>query len=202
MGNKKYSAGLVSRRFWFYEFKQYIDLMNEGQSESEIKKMVEEENIFGIVSLSRSKEVFNTVKRRVKVLDSDMYNLFLQINIENQKLVVFIAVLLQDDLFLEFMLEVFVEKIHKQAFQLTITDFRSFFSEKQRINKVVAGWKEYTCNRLASAYRNYLSEAGLLRESEGVTMITPKILDPRVINWLKNNNRLDIAKAISGEVML
>lgn len=198
MANKKYSAGLVSQGFWFYELKQYIELLQEGKTEAEIQKLSEEINIFSAVSVSRGKETFNAVRRRVNVFDSNMYHLFPKLNIENQKIIALIAVLLLNDLFLEFMLEVFQEKINKEILQLSVTEYRSFFSEKQRTNDTVATWKPYTYNRLASAYRNYLLESGLIRESNGVEMITPKNLDVRVIQWLKDNKRLDILKAIMG----
>ena len=198
MANKKYSAGLVSQGFWFYEIKQYIELLNEGKLESDIKKLSEENNIFGAVSPSRASEIFNGARRRVKALDSDMYELFPKLNIDNQKLVALISVLLLNDLFLEFLLEVFDENIQKGTFELKTTDFRSFFSEKQRTNETVANWKPYTYNRLASVYKSYLFEAGLIREQDGLAIITPKVLDQRITLWLKTKKRLDIFKAITG----
>lgn len=198
MSNKKYSAGLVSQGFWFYEFKQYIELLNEGKTEAEIQKLSEEDNIFTAVSVSRGKEIFSGVRRRVNMLDSDMYVLFPKLNIENQKIVALIAVLSLNELFLEFMLEVFQEKINKEIFQLSGTEYRAFFSEKQRTNETVATWKPYTYNRLASAYRSYLLESGLIRESSDIAIITPKVLDIRVVQWLKSKKRLDILKALTG----
>ena len=103
MSNKKYSAGLVSQGFWFYELKQYIELLQEGKTEAEIQKLSEEINIFSAVSVSRGKETFNAVRRRVNVFDSNMYHLFPKLNIENQKIIALIAVLLLNDLFLEFL---------------------------------------------------------------------------------------------------
>jgi hypothetical protein len=198
MDKKKYSAGLVSQGFWFYEIKQYIELLNEDKTEQDIKKLSEENNIFGAVSPSRASEIFNGARRRVKALDSDMYELFPKLNIDNQKLVALISVLLLNDLFLEFLLEVFDENIQKGIFELKTTDFRSFFSEKQRTNETVANWKPYTYNRLASVYKSYLFEAGLIREQDGLAMITPKVLDQRITLWLKTKKRLDIFKAITG----
>lgn len=198
MTKKNYSAGLVSKRFWFYEVKQYIDLLNEGKSEQEIKQLSEEVNVFGAVSASRAKETFNGARRRVNVLGEEMQHLFPNLNIDNQKIVVLSSVLMLNDLFLEFMLEVFQAEISKGNLQLSATDTKAFFSEKQRTNEVVATWKPYTYSRLGSAYKTYLLESGLLREQGAVNIITPKILDPRVLQWLKTMNRLDIAKAIGG----
>ncbi|MBM7709398.1 DUF1819 family protein [Enterococcus lemanii] len=198
MSKKIYSAGLVSQGFWFHETKQYIEFLNEGKTEAEIKKLSEEANIFAAVSASRANETFNGARRRANALDSEMYQLFPKLNIDNQKIVVLIAVLRLNDLFLEFLLEVYQEKLHKNIYKLTLTDYRSFFSEKQRLNEVVMSWKPYTYHRLASAYKKYLLEAGLIREEKGDDLITPKIIDDRVVQWLKENDRLDILKAIAG----
>lgn len=198
MPKKSYSAGLVSQGFWFYEMKQYIELLNDGKSEQEIKQLSEENNIFAAASASRASETFNTSRRRVKVLSSEMQLLFPKLNIDNQKLVALIAILMLNDLFLEFMAEVFQLKIVKGDLQLTPTDYKSFFAEKQRTNNTVAAWKPYTYSRLSSAYKNYLLESGLIRENGSGDTITPKVLDDGLREWLKSMNRLDIEKAITG----
>ena len=198
MSKKIYSAGLVSQRFWFYETKEYIEMLNEGKTHQEIKKLSEEINIFGAASSSRSNETYNAAKRRINVLGKEMQELFP--NLDNQKIVVLISVLLLNDLILEFMLEVYQAQIQKGILKLTTTDYKQFFSEKQRTNEIVASWQPYTYSRLGSAYRNYLLESGLIREDKGIEIITPKMVDSRVLSWLKAINRLDIAKAITGGI--
>lgn len=198
MSKKIYSAGLVSQRFWFYEMKQYIELLNEGKNDEEIKVLSEEVNIFGAVSQGRAKEIYRGTKRRVDSLGKELQELFPQLNIDNQKIVSLISVFLVNDLFLEFMLEVFQVQIQKEQLFLTSKDYKSFFSEKQRTNDVVASWKPYTYHRLGSAYRTYLLESGLLREEKEKDIITPKMLDQRVTMYLKSINRLDIVKSVTG----
>lgn len=82
---KKYSAGLVSRGFWFQEFKLTNGLLNEKKSFNEIKALSDEENIFLAVSNSRGKETFNEVKRRSTSLDEELIQLFPKLNIAKQK---------------------------------------------------------------------------------------------------------------------
>lgn len=200
MLNKNYNASLVSQRFWFYEFKQYIELLNQGKTELEIRTLSEENNIFGAASSSRANETYNAARRRINALGIEMQELFTNLNIDNQKIVALISVLMLNDLLLEFLLEVYQIKIQKEEYQLTGTDYKSFFSEKQRTNAIVAGWQPYTYNRLSSSYKKYLLEAGLIRNNGKIDIITPKVLDTRVIAWLKSNQRLDIAKAIMGGV--
>lgn len=198
MLKKIYSAGLVSKRFWFYEVKQFIELLNEGKTNAEIKALSEEVNIFGAISQSRANEVYGTAQRRISALGVEMQELFPKLNIDNQKIVVLISVLLLNDLFLEFLLEVYQVKVQRDINELSSVDYKAFFSEKQRSNAVVSGWKPYTYNRLGSSYKKYLSESGLIRDNGKTDIITPKVLDLRVIDWLKNRQRFDILKAIMG----
>lgn len=198
MDDKNYSASLVSRRFWFYESKQYIEMLNDGMTSDEIQKLSENENIFGAASNSRAKEIFNTVRRRVNILDEEIQAIFPKLNIDNQKIIIFISVLLLNDLILEFMLEVYQVQLQKGQMQLTVTDYKAFFSEKQRTNETVASWKPYTYNRLGSAYKKYLLEAGLIREDGEADLMTLKVIDPKVLQWLRVIGRPDIIRAITG----
>ena len=45
MKNLKYSAGAVSKGFWFQAFKKYNELLNKGLTDEEIKIKQEKENI-------------------------------------------------------------------------------------------------------------------------------------------------------------
>lgn len=200
MTEKKYSAGLVSQRFWFYETKQYIEMLNEGKTDIEIKQLSEEVNIFGAPSASRAKETYRTARRRINALGNEMQGLFPKLNLDNQKITTLISVLLLNDLMLEFMFEVYQGQLQKEILQLPSTDYKAFFSEKQRTNIIVSRWKPYTYHRLAGTYRNFLLESGLIRETKGVDIITPKVLDSHVLKWLQSINRLDIRKAITGGV--
>ena len=199
MVKKIYSASLVSKRFWFYEFKQYINLLNAGKSDAEIKKINEETNIFGAVSNSRANEIYNTCKKRASILGNGIQKLFPELSIDNQKILLLVAVLLLNDLFTEFLEEVYQKQIRRGDLTLTNANYNAFFSEKQRTIDIVSTWKPYTYIKLGNSYRMYLFEAGLIQKNKTDDIITPKIVDTRVIDWLRKINRLDIAKALIGE---
>lgn len=195
---RKYSAGLVSRGFWFQEFKQANELLNDGKTFAEIKTLSEEQNIFLAVSSSRAKETFSEVKRRTLTFDDTLIELFPKLNLANQKIVNLIAVMILNELFSEFMIEVFQEKVHQQQLTLELKDYRAFFTTKQRTNETVASWREYTLNRLASAYRTYLIEAGLIRSAAPSDQITLQLLDPRLCQWLKHNKYHHLLRIFTG----
>lgn len=197
---KKYIASLVSKRFWFSEFKLYVQLRLEGYSDSDIREKNEQENIFLAASNSRQIEIYQSVKRRINTLDETGLQLFNQVDIDNQKLLNLITILLLDDLFVEFMSEVYAESLRRGSMELTPIEYRSFFTEKQRASAAVLQWKEYTIKRLISAYQTYLLETGLLRSEESSYKITPILLDKRIIQWLVEKNRKDIVLALGGNL--
>ncbi|MEI1230760.1 DUF1819 family protein [Enterococcus mundtii] len=195
---KKYSAGLVSKRFWFSEFKLYIQLRLEGYTDVEIKEKNEQENIFFAVSSNRQKEIYQNMKRRVNQLDETGLNLFTQLDIDNQKLLNLVTILMIDTLFTEFLTEVYAENLRKGNRQLTPLDYRSFFTEKQRSSEDILKWQDYTIERLISAYQTNLIETGLVRGEKENGRMTPILLDKRLIEWLVHRDRKDIVLALGG----
>lgn len=196
----KYSAGLVSKRFWFSEFKLYIQLRQEGFTDKEIKEKNEHENIFFATSSNRKKEIYQNVKRRVSQLDEKGLALFSQLNIDNQKLFNLITILMIDTLFTEFLVEVYSENLRKGNLQLTSLDYRSFFTEKERTAEEVSKWKDYTIQRLIAAYQTNLIETGLVRGEKENGRMTPILIDKRLIQWLVDRNRQDIVFALGGNL--
>lgn len=197
---KKYSAGLVSRRFWFSEFKLYVELRQNGYTDQEIKKKSDQDNIFLAVSTNRQKRTFQYIKRNVAVLQESGLALFSELDIDNQKLLNLITILMEDVLFNEFMFEVFGPKLKNGIKRLDQIDYRVFFTEKQRESDELKKLKEYTLKRLASAYRTHLVEAGLLIAQKDYDEITPKLLDRRIVQWLVEQNRKEIVLSLGGSL--
>ena len=108
---RKYSAGMVKRSFWFSEFRKVIQLLNSGKKMDEIKAMNIEENIFAAPTTARAIQIFNTVSTRVKSLDKSFYKLFEESDIATQKIIALIAVMNVDSLFFDFVYEVYREKL-------------------------------------------------------------------------------------------
>ena len=76
MPKNDYSAGMVTIPFWIIEFKKVMMLLDKGVDYDEIKRISLEENLFGVPKIYRAKEIYNTVSRRAKSLDSKTINLF------------------------------------------------------------------------------------------------------------------------------
>lgn len=96
MNRKEYSAGAVKHAFWFMEFRNVVALRLAGKSWEEIKRLSENENIFGAPTRTRATQIFNTVSARVKSLDDSFYPIFEACDLASQKLFALVAAMSYD----------------------------------------------------------------------------------------------------------
>lgn len=68
MERKPYSAGAVKFSFWFMEFRKTVQLLSEGKSFADIKKLNEETNIYGAPTKLRAQQIYSTVTARIKTV--------------------------------------------------------------------------------------------------------------------------------------
>ncbi|SFG31122.1 DUF1819 family protein [Oribacterium sp. WCC10] len=200
MKRNKYSAGAVKFSFWFMEFRKEVQLLSSGKSFDDIKKLNEEENIFGASTPARAKMVLSTVTTRIKSLDESFYPLFTDSDISTQKLFALAAVLAHDTLFFDFMYEVIREKLIIGSNVLTDADISIFFKNKQEQHPEIEKLTEMTVKRLARSYKTMLFEAGLLDEYSRASerKILKPVLDPVLKHWLDDYGYAPIAKAMEG----
>lgn len=196
---KRYSASAVKVSFWFAEFRKVMQMLGRGYGMSEIKELNLRENIFSTSTPLRAKQIFQTVSGRVLALDADICALFLSSDLATQKLIALVAAMAYDELFFDFVYEVVREKMIMGNDQLTDSDIRVFFKEKQEQDESVARWTDATFVRLAKCYKTMLYEAGIINKDVGARIIIPPIVDPQLQGWLEDHGMTRYANALTGE---
>ncbi len=196
---KRYSASAVKVSFWFAEFRKVMQMLDRGYSMSEIRELNLRENIFSASTPLRAKQIFQTVSGRVLALDANICVLFLSSDLATQKLIALVAAMAYDELFFDFVYEVVREKMIMGNDQLTDSDIRVFFKEKQEQDESVARWTDATFVRLARCYKTMLYEAGVINKDVGARKIIPPIVDPQLQGWLEDHGMTRYAKALTGE---
>ena len=184
MERKEYSAGAVKVCFWFSEFRKVVSLLNEGNSMEAVKNLNQRENIFSAPTPLRANQIFSTVSIRVNSLDSSFYPLFLESDLATQKLFVLVSIMASDSLFFDFVYEVVREKMIIGTNELSDSDVRIFFKDKQIQDEKVARWTDATLSRLGQCYRTLLYEAGVIDKSKSIRKILTPILAPEFHQWL------------------
>ena len=198
MERKEYSAGAVKMSFWFIEFRKVVQLLHDGKSMDEIKALAQSENIFAAPTALRSNQIYSTVAGRIRSLDQSFIPFFLSGDLATQKLYALIAAMAYDTLFFDFVYEVIREKMIVGSNELTDSDVRVFFKDKQQQNKKVAGWTDATLVRLGRCYKTMLYEAGIIDKAKTARKILRPILDPDLVRWLEQNNMGAYVKALAG----
>jgi len=198
MNRKEYSAGAVKHSFWFMEFRKVVSLRLEGKTWEEIKRLNEEENIFGAPTTLRATQIFNTVSARVKSMDDSFYPVFEACDLASQKLFALVAAMTYDVLFGELVYELIREKMIIGSNELADIDLRIFFKDKQQQSDKAAKWTEATIKKLMVSYKSMLYEAGVTNKAKNVREIYKPLPDPAMERWMKDQGMNYQLKAITG----
>lgn len=198
MNRKDYSAGAVKHTFWFMEFRKVVSLRLEGKTWEEIKQLNENENIFGAPTKLRATQIFNTVSARVKSLDDSFYSIFDACDLASQKLFALVAAMTYDVLFGDLVYELVREKMIIGSNELSDSDLRIFFKDKQQQNDKVAKWTEATIKKLMVTYKSMLFEAGVTNKAKDIREIYKPLPDPAMEGWMKEQGMTYQLKAIMG----
>ena len=201
MQNLKYSAGAVSKGFWFQEFKKYIDELGKGKTEADIKKEQEENNLFLAPSPSYGQKMINEIARRARALPEDILEIFPGVNVSDQKLINLLGIMMTDRLFFEFMYEVYREALLMGTKKFEDRAVRIFFKNKSDQNHRVAAYTEETKDRLRAAYKTYLRESNLLIDKDEGAIYQRPLMDISLEDKLKDPSLYPYLAAITGVVL-
>ena len=195
----EYSAVLTSQSFWFLEFKKTVKLKQEGMDYAEIKRKCVEENLFGAAKEYRALRMAGYMVTRIKAMDEMMIELFWRADVATQKLINLFTILKTDRLFLEFVYEVYREKVMFGVEYIEDADVNIFFTQKETQSASIAEWRNSTKRHLRSCYLNFMTDANLLTVVDKKKIITPPILDSTLEKYLLSLGEDTIVKAMTGE---
>ena len=185
-------------KLWFMEFRKVVSLRLEGKTWEEIKRLNEEENIFGAPTTLRATQIFNTVSARVKTMDDSFYPVFEACDLASQKLFALVAAMTYDVLFGELVYELIREKMIIGSNEMADSDLRIFFKDKQQQSDKAAKWTEATIKKLMVSYKSMLYEAGMTNKAKNVREIYKPLPDPAMERWMKDQGMNYQLKAITG----
>ena len=200
MGKKEYSAGIVSKGFWFLEFKKYLELLKNGNNENDIRKMQDEENIFSAPSKDYGKRIISEINKRIKILPEGIKELFFKSDTGTQKVINLLSIMGTDKLFFEYVYNSYRNELLLGTKEYNPGIVMKFLKEKAEQNEEVAKFSEKTLKRMQGTYGNYLKEAGLLEEKNKEILYGKVYLDYELEKLLRENNMEIYIKTLKGEV--
>lgn len=195
----KYSAGLISKSYWYLESKKTAKYMLDGLNRKQIVELAINENIYQVESEYRSKNVANAICTRLNSLPKVILEAIVNSDITTSKIIVLISIMKTDRLFFEFMHEVFRNKIILGDFLLTERDINVFFEEKKVQSEIIDSWVFSTIRRLKSEYIRMLVDSGLINTDSDKREIIIPLLDYKVKQLLLDNEMGPYLYAVIGE---
>ncbi|MFT9495900.1 DUF1819 family protein [Anaerosolibacter sp.] len=195
----KYSAGIVSRPFWYQETKKTAKLIDEGIPNNLLKQKVIEENTYQAPTEYRATQIFNATMRRLASFDDYLIKEVANSDLATSKILVLISIMKTDLLFFEFIYEVFRDKLLLGEKLIQDKDFSIFWSRKNEQSDVVSNWKDYTLDRLKQCYSRILFEAGVLEEPKGERKIMRPVIREDIYQYLIDNGMEAYVVALTGE---
>lgn len=199
MGKREYSAGIVSKGFWFLEFKKYLELLKNGKNEIEIKKLQDEENVFSASSKDYGKRIISEINKRIKILPEGIKKLFFKSDTGTQKVINLLSIMRTDKLFFEYVYNSYRNELLLGTKEYNPGIIMKFLKEKAEQNEEVAKFSEKTLKRMQGTYGNYLKEAGLLEEKNKKILYGKVYLNYELEKLLRENNMEIYVKTLKGE---
>ena len=200
MGKREYSAGIVSKGFWFLEFKKYLEFLKNGNNANDIRKMQDEKNIFSVPSKDYGKRIISEINKRIKILPEGIKELFFKSDTRTQKVINLLSIMGTDKLFFEYVYNSYRNELLLGTKKYNPGIVMKFLKEKAEQNEEVAKFSEKTLKRMQGTYGNYLKEAGLLEEKNKEILYGKVYLDYELEKLLMENNMEVYIKTLKGEV--
>jgi len=195
----KYSAGLISKSYWYLESKKTAKYMLDGLNRKEIVELAIKDNLYQVESEYRSKNVANAIYTRLNSIPRVILESVVNSDIATSKILILISIMKTDRLFFEFMHEVFRNKIILGDFSIKKRDINVFFQEKKNQSDIVDKWVDTTIKQLKSEYMKILKESGILNKESNEREIIVPFIDYKIKQILFNYGLEPYVYAITGE---
>ena len=197
----EYSAGSVSKLFWYIETKETVKLLIDN-SINEVKEIIVSDNLYQQKSKDRLNREFSVISKRLMSLPESLRLMISNADIMTSKLIVVISIMATDRLFFELMYEVFREKIRMEEETLKDSDLNVFFRSKQEQSDVCAKWTDSAIKKLKQTFQKYMLEAQLLKNSESSKsekVVIKPYIEQELRQELMANNMEKYLYALTGE---
>ncbi|WP_102342723.1 DUF1819 family protein [Galactobacillus timonensis] len=187
---------------WLYykETRKVIQLLvNDHMEPADIKKLNKEQNIFNAVTARHSNDICIAVLRRIASTDDDFRRMFLEKDVDTQKVMCVMMIMLTNHTFYDFMDHIYKEKLILNDNHLTRAEVLSFMHELQNRDDKASKWIDKSIKKFVGVILSILSEAGMIARDGKDYQIRRPILTADVVDLLKSSGLQQIYNMLLGE---
>ncbi len=197
----KYRTALMNRPFMNIESKRIAEMMLQGKSEEERRYEAVELNAIQMPSLDRRKTSYKEISHRLSFLDDFLLEKFMNSDADTAKAILAYAILQADQLYYEFMREIYLEKILLLQKDLAKKEVINFLYKKAEQSEVVAKWADNTKERLAVGFIQMMRESGFILSNHEEHQVKRPFINQSVGEYLRKNGIKPIEEIMLGEVL-
>ncbi len=195
---KKYNASITSSLFWVQESRKTAIYIKDGLSREELCELSRKENIYMAPSDDRKRKIANTTYDRIILLPPKLIAFLSDCDLESAKIIVLLSIMLKDDLFHDFMVEVYKEKMMLGDKKIINNDVRIYIEEKRNMYEDAAKISDASVYKLGQTFIKFLIECGLVENAKTGKIKVPYI-DYNLVNLLEESGYRDFISIMTGE---
>lgn len=195
---KSYKASITSSLFWVQESRKTASYIKDGLSREELCELSRKENIYMAPSDDRKRKIANTTYDRIILLPPKLIAFLSDCDLESAKIIVLLSIMLKDDLFHDFMVEVYKEKMMLGDKKIVNNDVRIYIEEKRNMYEDAAKISDASVYKLGQTFIKFLIECGLVENAKTGKIKVPYI-DYNLVNLLEESGYRDFISIITGE---
>ena len=197
----KYRTALMNRPFMNIESKRIAEMMLQGKSEEERRYEAVELNAIQMPSLDQRKTSYKEISHRLSFLDDFLLEKFMNSDADTAKAILAYAILQADQLYYEFMREIYLEKILLLQKDLAKKEVINFLYKKAEQSEVVAKWADNTKERLAVGFIQMMRESGFILSNHEEHQVKRPFINQSVGEYLRKNGIKPIVEIMLGELL-
>ena len=197
----KYRTALMNRPFMYIESKRIAEMILQGKTEEERWYEAIELNAIQMPSLDRRKTSYKEISHRLSFLDDFLLEKFMNSDADTAKAILAYAILQADQLYYEFMREIYLEKILLLQKDLAKKEVINFLYKKAEQSEVVAKWADNTKERLAVGFIQMMRESGFILSNHEEHQVKRPFINQSVGEYLRKNGIKPIVEIMLGELL-
>jgi len=197
----KYRTALMNRPFMYIESKRIAEMILQGKTEEERRSEAIELNAIQMPSLDRRKTSYKEISHRLSFLDDFLLEKFMDSDADTAKAILAYAILQADQLYYEFMREIYLEKILLLQKDLAKKEVINYLYKKAEQSEVVAKWGDNTKDRLAGGFVQMMRESGFILSNHEEHQVKRPLINQRVSEYLRKNGVKPIVEIMLGELL-
>ena len=191
MRNRVYSGALTAEQFLFYEIRIAAGYYMNGDSLQQAAEQIAEGNLFQYPTLREEvKRMTKACYRRLDALgDQELVSELRSAPADIARQINLYAMMRDNLLVWEFMVQLIGEKYRMQDFHLDRKDINGFFSRLQAQSDQIAGWSDSTIDKIRGVLLRSLVETEQLDSTRSTSLHPILISEELKTGMMRNGDR-------------